>query len=126
MIETQPYPGFPTDLQAQITALECVADGASIVIENMFETRFKHVTELIKMGADIVVRDRAAFIRGVKKLHGAQVSASDLRAGAALVLAGLKAEGITEVANVKQIDRGYYNFEERLQSLGASIKRVDS
>lgn len=126
LIETQPYPGFPTDLQAQITALECVADGSAIVVENMFETRFKHVTELLKMGANIVVRDRMAIIRGVKNLHGAQVSASDLRAGAALVLAGLKAEGITEIVNVKQIDRGYYNFEERLRSLGASIKRVDN
>lgn len=124
LIETQPYPGFPTDLQAQILALECIGDNSSMIVENLFETRFKQVTELVKMGANVVVRDRYALVRGVEKLHGAQVTAPDLRAGAALVLAGLAAEGTTEVHNIAQIDRGYYELEKTLSSLGANIKRV--
>ena len=102
MVETSPYPGFPTDLQAQILALQTVSQGTSMIVENIFETRFKHVGELIKMGAEIVVKDRYAIVRGVPKLYGTQVFAHDLRGGAALVLAGLAAEGSTTVENVYQ------------------------
>ncbi|MEG1527649.1 MAG: UDP-N-acetylglucosamine 1-carboxyvinyltransferase [Clostridia bacterium] len=124
LVETQPFPGFPTDLQAQILAVQTISKGASMVVENMFETRYKHVTELTKMGADIVVRDRTALIRGVDRLSGADVYAQDLRGGAALVLAGLRAEGQTTVNDIKHIDRGYYLFEEALKSFGADIIRV--
>ena len=123
-IETSPYPGFPTDLQAQALALQTVSQGTSVVIENIFETRFKHVGELSKMGAQIVVKDRYAIVRGVPTLYGCDVYSHDLRGGAALVLAGLVAQGNTTVHNVKHIDRGYYQFEEALSSLGASIKRI--
>jgi UDP-N-acetylglucosamine 1-carboxyvinyltransferase len=123
-IETQPYPGFPTDLQAQMTALCCICNGQSIITENLFETRFKYVPELRKMGADITVVDRNAFVRGVEKFRGATVLAQDLRGGAALVLAALSAEGLSEVLNISHIDRGYGNFEYKLRSLGADIVRV--
>ena len=123
-VETQPYPGFPTDLQAQMTALCCVCSGNSIVTENLFETRFKYVPELRKMGADITVVDRSAFVRGVDKLRGATTVAHDLRGGAALVIAALAAEGDSEVLNISHIDRGYERFEYKLASLGAGIKRV--
>ena len=123
-IETAPYPGFPTDLQAQILALQTISQGTSVVVENIFETRFKHVGELIKMGAQIVVKDRYAIVRGVTKLFGNQVFAHDLRGGASLVLAGLVAHGTTVVNNVRHIDRGYFQLEEALASLGADIKRI--
>lgn len=123
-VETQPYPGFPTDLQAQMTALCCVCSGNSIVTENLFETRFKYVPELRKMGADITVVDRSAFVRGVDKLRGATTVAHDLRGGAALVIAALAAEGDSEVLDISHIDRGYERFEYKLASLGAGIKRV--
>ncbi len=123
-VETQPYPGFPTDLQAQMTALCCVCSGNSIVTENLFETRFKYVPELRKMGADITVIDRTAFVRGVERLRGAAVVAHDLRGGAALVLAALAAEGDSEVLDISHIDRGYAGFEYKLVALGAKIKRV--
>lgn len=123
-IETSPYPGFPTDLQAQALALQTVSQGTSVVVENIFETRFKHVGELSKMGAQIVVKDRYAIVRGVPTLYGCDVYSHDLRGGAALVLAGLVAQGNTTVHNVKHIDRGYYQLEEALSSLGASIKRI--
>lgn len=123
-IETQPYPGFPTDLQAQILAMQTISDGISVITENMFETRFKHVPELLKMGAKVTTKDRMAIVRGVAKLHGAEVVASDLRGGAALVLAGLVAKGQTTVRNINFIDRGYERLEESLTSLGADIKRV--
>lgn len=126
MTETSPYPGFPTDLQAQILALQTISQGTSMIVENIFETRFKHVGELIKMGAEIVVKDRYAIVRGVHKLYGTQVFAHDLRGGAALVLAGLAAEGMTTVENVFHIDRGYCQMEEDLKSLGTSIKRITS
>ena len=122
-IETQPYPGFPTDLQAQMLALQTISDGISIVTENMFETRFKHVPELLKMGAKVTIKDRMAIVRGVSELHGAEVVAHDLRGGAALVLAGLVAKGETRVLNPIYIDRGYECFEEKLASLGADIVR---
>ena len=123
-IETSPYPGFPTDLQSQTLALQTVSKGTSIIVENLFETRFKHVPELVKMGANIMVKDRTAVITGVEKLYGASVNATDLRGGVGLVLAGLVAEGYTTVNNVFHIDRGYYKLEDELSKLGAEIKRV--
>ncbi len=123
-IETMPFPGFPTDLQAQITALNAVCEGGALIVENLFETRFKYVPELQKMGADIEVRGRTAFVRGVKGLHGASVTAGDLRGGAALVIAALAAEGVSEVLDLTHIDRGYSDLEGKLRSLGAQIERV--
>lgn len=124
-VETQPYPGFPTDLQAPLCALASVADGNSVIIENIFETRFKHIPELIKMGAYITVpSSRIACIRGVETLSGAEITAMDLRGGAALVIAGLKAKGTTIVNDVHHIERGYQNFESTLTSLGADIIKV--
>jgi UDP-N-acetylglucosamine 1-carboxyvinyltransferase len=123
-VETMPYPGFPTDLQAQVLSLTTIADGTSIIVENIFETRFKHVAELIKMGANVTVRDRMAIVRGVNKLNGAQVYAHDLRGGAALVLAGLAAEGVTEISDIFHIDRGYENIEATLNALGGDIRRI--
>ena len=124
LIETSPYPGFPTDLQAQILALETVSSGTSVIVENIFETRYKHVSELTKMGADITVRDRLALVRGVNRLKSAEVNACDLRGGAALVLAGLNAEGVTVVNNAKHIDRGYFMLDKALNSVGADIRRI--
>lgn len=123
IIETSPYPGFPTDLQAQTVSALSLASGTSMVVENMFETRFKHIPELVKMGAKIVVKDRTAVIRGVKKLYGAEVFAQDLRGGAALILAGLAATGKTVVENVYHVDRGYENIEGVLRSVGGDIRR---
>lgn len=123
-IETSPYPGFPTDLQAQILALQSISKGTSMVVENLFESRFKHVPELVKMGAKISVKDRTAVVHGVEKLYGADVNATDLRGGVALVLAGLVAEGYTTVNNVRHIDRGYYQLENQLSSIGAEITRI--
>lgn len=124
-IETSVYPGIPTDLQAQLLALQCVSNGSCMIIENLFESRFKHVPELIKMGADIHLRDRVAFVRGVPKLFGAEVFGMDLRGTASLILAGLCAEGYSVVNNARHIDRGYNRIEKELSSLGADIKRVD-
>lgn len=123
-IETMPFPGFPTDLQAQMTSLNCLGDGACIVTENLFETRFRHVPQLIRMGADITVKDRTALVRGVPRLHGAKVTAEDLRGGAALTIAALAAEGESEVENLSHIDRGYSRFDEKLRRLGANVVRV--
>lgn len=125
LIETLPYPGFPTDMQAQIFALCTVADGTSVIVENLFENRFRHCAELIKMGANITQKDRTAIVRGVEKLSGAVVYAKDLRGGAALTIAGLGAEGMTAVENTEYIDRGYQRLDETLNSLGACIKRED-
>lgn len=124
IIETSPYPGFPTDLQAQMLALQTVSKGTSIIVENLFETRFKHVPELVKMGANVIVKDRTAIIKGVEKLYGASVNATDLRGGVGLVLAGLSANGYTTVNNVYHIDRGYFELETQLSSIGADIKRI--
>lgn len=124
LVETMPFPGFPTDLQAQYSTLCSVALGTTLVVENLFETRYKFAAELKRMGADITVRDRTAVVRGVERLHGAKVLASDLRGGAALVLAGLAAEGDTTVLDVAHIDRGYADFEYKLKKLGAKIRRV--
>ncbi len=124
-IETSVYPGFPTDLQAQMTALASISDGYGLIIENLFEARSKHVGELLKMGADIKSRNGITIINGREKLYGADVSAPDLRGGASLVLAGLKAEGYTTIDNIKLIDRGYYKMEEKLNMLGCDIKRLE-
>lgn len=123
-IETQPFPGFPTDMQPQITAMLALAEGSSCVVENMFESRFKYTAQLIKMGAEIIVKDRVAVVKGVKKLYGANVSAEDLRGGAALITAALGAEGETCISGMHHIDRGYDKIENVLTSLGADIKRV--
>lgn len=123
-IETAVYPGFPTDLQAQMTALASISQGYSLIIENLFEARSKHVGELIKMGADIRTRNGIAIIKGKEKLYGADVVAPDLRGGAALVLAGLVAEGYTTIDNISLIDRGYYHLEDKLSMLGGDIKRL--
>jgi len=123
-IKTLPFPGFPTDMQPQFMALSCVAKGTSVITETVFEKRFVHIGDLIRMGADIKVEGHSAIIKGVKKLSAAPVMASDLRGGAALVLAGLVAEGTTELSRIYHLDRGYVNLEEKLTSLGADIKRV--
>jgi len=123
-LRTLPYPGFPTDLQAPMMALLCLASGTSIVTETVFESRFKHVDELRRMGANIKVNERTAVIKGVPTLSSATVAATDLRAGAALVLAGLAADGITIVEDVHHIYRGYDNLEDDLRSLGARIERI--
>jgi UDP-N-acetylglucosamine 1-carboxyvinyltransferase len=124
-ITTQPYPGFATDLQAQFMALMCVANGTSIITETIFENRFMHVTELLRLGADIAPKSRVAIVRGKPhSLTAAPVMATDLRASASLVLAGLVAKGKTQVSRIYHLDRGYENLEKKLQSLGASIERV--
>ncbi|WP_288297960.1 UDP-N-acetylglucosamine 1-carboxyvinyltransferase [uncultured Allisonella sp.] len=124
-IKTLPYPGFPTDLQAQFMAMMTIGDGTSTVTETVFENRFMHVGELRRMGANIEVEGRKAIVHGVPFLQGAFVRATDLRAGAALVLAGLAAHGITEVGDLRHIDRGYDHLVEKLRGLGADIIRVD-
>jgi UDP-N-acetylglucosamine 1-carboxyvinyltransferase len=123
-IQTAPYPGFPTDLQAQWMALMTVAKGTSTITETVFENRFMHASELIRMGAQIKIRVQNAVIRGPAQLSGAKVMASDLRASAALVLAGLVAKGTTEINRVYHLDRGYEKIEEKLRKLGAKIERV--
>jgi len=123
-IKTLPFPGFPTDMQAQFMALSCVAKGTSVITETVFENRFVHTGDLIRMGADIKVEGHSAIIKGVEELSAAPVMASDLRGGAALVLAGLVAEGTTELSRIYHLDRGYVKLEEKLNSLGADIKRV--
>lgn len=124
-VETSVYPGFPTDLQAQMLAMLSVARGCSIVQENLFESRFKFVPELIKMGANIRVKERTAIVEGVHFLSGAEVYAKDLRGGASLVLAGLNAHGYTTVCDIHHIERGYCNLDIALNSLGASIKKEE-
>ncbi|MGD8923296.1 MAG: UDP-N-acetylglucosamine 1-carboxyvinyltransferase [Syntrophobacterales bacterium] len=123
-IKTNPYPGFPTDMQAQIMAMMCLAAGESIITEKIFENRFMHVSELKRMGADISVEGNTAIVRGRSELQGAPVMATDLRASASLVLAGLAAKGITELSRVYHLDRGYTRLEEKLSGIGAKIKRV--
>jgi len=123
-IKTLEHPGFPTDMQAQVMALMSVSSGTSVITENIFENRFMHVAELRRMGADITVDGSVAVVRGQPKLSGAPVMATDLRASASLVLAGLKAEGKTTVSRVYHLDRGYERLEQKLEALGADIKRV--
>ncbi len=123
-IKTLPYPGFPTDMQAQFMALMSVAQGTSVIIETVFENRFMHVDELKRMGADIKIDGRSAIVQGVNELMSAPVKATDLRAGAALILAGLKADGVTEISDIHHIDRGYENIEQKFAQLGAKIYRT--
>ena len=122
-VVTAPFPGFPTDMQAQLMALLSVAQGSSVITETVFENRFMHVPELIRMGADVSLRGRSAHVRGVPALEGAPVMATDLRASAGLIVAGLAARGETTVNRVYHIDRGYERIEEKLRSLGADIRR---
>ena len=124
IIKTQPYPGFPTDLQPQMGVVLAVANGTSRIIENIWESRFQYTDELNKMGANITAQGKTAFFEGVEKLYGSPVYSSDLRAGAALIIAGIIAEGKTEVYNLEHIDRGYENIEEKFINLGAKIERV--
>lgn len=123
-VKTLPYPGFPTDMQSQMMALLAVSEGTSVVTETVFENRFMHVEELLRMNAHITVEGRSAVVSGISRLAGAKVCASDLRAGAALILAGLAADGETEVTGLHHIDRGYVDIEGRLRALGADIRRV--
>ena len=123
-METQAYPGFPTDLQAQFMALMCLADGVSIIRENIFENRFMHCPELQRMGANITVTGREAIVRGVKELNGAQVMATDLRAAASLIAAGLAAKGQTTIGRVYHLDRGFEHIEIKLGRCGAKIERL--
>lgn len=125
MTQTLPYPGFPTDMQAQMMAVLSIADGTSIISETVFENRFKHADELIRMGADIKIIGKVAIIKGVKELTGAKVKSKDLRGGASLVLAGLAAKGTTEVENIYHIERGYEDLDENLRKLGADIIKVE-
>lgn len=124
-IKTLPYPGFPTDMQAQMMTLLAVTKGSSIITETVFENRFMHVAELVRMGANIKIDGRTAIIEGVESLTGCEVKATDLRAGAAMILAGLVAQGKTEISDLYHIDRGYVDIEEKFRGLGANIYRVD-
>jgi UDP-N-acetylglucosamine 1-carboxyvinyltransferase len=123
-LKTLPYPGFPTDMQAQMMALLCVAEGTSLVTETVFENRFMHVGEMKRMGADIKIEGRSAVVRGSQDVWGAPVRAPDLRAGAALMLLGLRAQGITEVSGLEHVDRGYADICGKLRALGGDVKRV--
>jgi UDP-N-acetylglucosamine 1-carboxyvinyltransferase len=124
-ITTAPHPGFPTDMQAQLMVLMCFSSGRSMITETIFENRFMHVSELNRMGADIRVSGRTATVTGVKTLQGAQVMATDLRASASLVVAGLVAQGTTDILRVYHIDRGYEHIEKKLAALGANIRRIE-
>jgi UDP-N-acetylglucosamine 1-carboxyvinyltransferase len=122
-IKTQPYPGFPTDLQAQLMALMSLSNGLSVITETIFENRFMHVAELKRMGAEIQINGNSAIVKGVKKLKGAQVMATDLRASASLVVAGLAAEGVTEISRIYHLERGYEDMVVKLQALGARVRK---
>ena len=123
-IKTLPYPGFPTDLQPQMGVVLSLADGTSMINESIWESRFQYTEELNKMGAKITAQGKTAFFEGVEKLYGAPVYSSDLRAGAALIIAGTAAKGTTEVYNLEHIDRGYESIEEKFRNIGAKIERV--
>ena len=123
-IKTLPYPGFPTDMQAQMMAMLTMSMGTSLITETVFENRFMHVNELKRMGADITIEGHSAVVKGVAQLSGAQVKATDLRAGAALIIAGLMASGVTEISGIKHIDRGYEDIVSKLRGIGADIKRL--
>ena len=125
-VKTRPYPGFPTDMQAQICVCMAIAQGGSRLTESVYETRFfGYCTELTDMGASIMINGKTAIISGVEKLHGAEVRAHDLRAGAALVIAGLAAEGVTMVDNIHYIERGYERLVDKMTALGANIRRIE-
>ena len=121
-IKTMPYPGFPTDMQSVFTSMLCTAKGTSIIVENIFENRYRYTNELKRMGAKISIEGKIAIVKGVKKLSGATVEATDLRGGAAVVLAGLTAKGKTKVDNIEYILRGYENLDKKLNKIGANIK----
>ena len=125
-VQTMPYPGFPTDLQPQMVALLTIAEGLSVMVEGVWDNRFQYTDELVRMGAKINASGKMATIQSLPSLYGAPVKATDLRGGAAVVIAGLMAEGITEVSNISLIDRGYEKFEEKLRALGAKIERVEA
>ena len=125
IIKTLPYPGFPTDLQPQMGVVLAIAEGTSRIIESIWESRFQYTEELNKMGAKITAQGKTAFFEGVSDLYGSPVYASDLRAGAALIIAGVIAKGQTEVYNIEHIDRGYENIEEKFKKLGAKIERIN-
>ena len=125
-IQTLPHPGFPTDLQAQFMLLAALADDVSVVTENVFENRFMFAAELMRMGADVTLDDHHAIVRGVDHLEGAPVSSTDLRAGAALVLAGIVADGETSVHHLEHIDRGYEDYVGKLRALGADVVRAET
>lgn len=124
-VKTHPYPGFPTDMQAQMTSIMTKAEGTSMIVETIFENRFMHVSELKRMGANVRIEGRSVVIEGKSELTGTQVKTTDLRAGAALVIAGLNAEGVTEIDNIEHIDRGYVRIDKKLKDLGVNIKRVE-
>lgn len=124
LIRTMPYPGFPTDAQAPVMAMSAIADGTSVFVENIFSDRYKHVGELLRLGAKIKVEDKVAIVDGVRRLSGAEVKATDLRGAAALIVAGLGAEGITKISGLSHIDRGYEFIEKNLSQVGAVIKRI--
>lgn len=124
IIKTLPYPGFPTDLQPQMGVVLSVANGTSIITESIWDSRFQYTEELNKMGAKITAQGKSAFFEGVETLYGAPIYASDLRAGAALIIAGIIAKGKTEIYNLEHIDRGYEEIEKKFQSIGAQIERV--
>jgi UDP-N-acetylglucosamine 1-carboxyvinyltransferase len=125
-IRTAPYPGFPTDMQAQFMALDAVAQGSAVIRETIFENRFMHAVELQRLGANIQIDGGTAVVTGVDKLEGAEVMATDLRASAGLVIAGLVAEGETVIDRIDHLDRGYEHLEEKLRTLGAQVERVDT
>lgn len=125
-VKTMPHPGFPTDMQAQMTAIQMFAEGTSIVTETVFENRYQHLEEMRRMNADLKIDGNIAIINGGNELQGAAVEATDLRAAAALILVGLRANGITRVSNLKYLDRGYYEFHKKLQKLGANVERVNN
>ena len=120
-IKTMPYPGFPTDMQSIFVSMLCFAKGTSMVVENIFENRYKYVSELIRMGAKITIEGKIAIVKGVRKMTGAEVKSTDLRGGAALVLAGLEAKGTSKINNIEYILRGYENLDKKLTNLGAKI-----
>jgi UDP-N-acetylglucosamine 1-carboxyvinyltransferase len=125
-VKTLPYPGFPTDMQPQMAVVLALVNGSSMVTESIFENRFKYVDELNRMGSNIKVEGNTAYIEGVDHLTGAQLAAPDLRAGAALVLAALAADGISEIEDIEYVQRGYEDFDGKLRSLGATIERVNT
>lgn len=124
-VKTMPHPGFPTDMQAQFTAMQMVADGTSIVTETVFENRFQHLDEMRHMDADVQIDGNVAIINGGRALQGAEVAATDLRAAAALILIGLRVNGVTRVSHLEYLDRGYYEFHKKLQKLGAKVERTE-
>jgi UDP-N-acetylglucosamine 1-carboxyvinyltransferase len=124
-IRTMPYPGFPTDVQPPLMALTTRCKGTTVFIENIFENRYRHVSELIRMGADIKIEGKVALVYGVNELSGAKVTATDLRGGAALIIAALGADGVSEISGITHIDRGYENIEDALSLLGANIRREE-